>query len=78
MIYTGTTNSTYYYENEERVYPCYCGEIHRGDFAAEDWNHHNCFHREPLTELPRINSEVRQAVCIDCGEIFDLEGAVED
>jgi len=60
---TGTNTCISYFENGERVYPCRCGETHRGDYACEDWNHHNCFHDTPLLLIADD-----QAVCGECGK----------
>mgnify|MGYP001569414341 CR=1 FL=1 len=55
-----------------RNYPCRCGETHAGDYAIEDWNHHNCDHREwlllPLPDqLPFRDTDECFAVCEECG-----------
>ena len=52
-------------------YPCRCGKVHSGDYAFEDWHHHNCFHRSPLRQVdPAIEGYF---CCLDCGEIFWLD-----
>lgn len=66
---TSSLNITEYYEDSRGIYPCRCGEVHRGDYAAYDYYHHNCFHNEPLIEMLRF----RQVMCPLCGEVFDLE-----
>ena len=43
-ITTSASNHTIWFENGEQVWPCRCGETHRGDYAAYDWIHHNCEH----------------------------------
>jgi len=72
---TNTNNITSYFEVQEgeteQVFPCRCGGTHRGEYAIEDWLHHNCFHKE-LTMLLPILEGSKQAICIDCGEIFDI------
>lgn len=35
----------------KRVYPCRCGQTHRGDWGLYEWDHHNCFHNDPLIEI---------------------------
>ena len=65
-IQTGQSNTTVVLENNERVYPCRCGQVHRGDYAAEDYNHHNCLHEATLIGLPAGKNKI-QAICPDCG-----------
>ena len=48
----------------ERVYPCRCGVTHSGDYAAEDYGHHNCIHHTVLLVA------AEQAICRDCGANF--------
>ena len=55
--------------NGDRFMPCRCGQIHRGDYAAEDWAHHNCFHDEGLAQDDVIPE---QAICVACGQTFEL------
>ncbi len=74
MIKTSSSNWTQYYENGERVYPCRCGETHRGDYGFYDYMHHECFHDGvvwKITEpgLPDLY------LCSDCGKLFVLEAA---
>ena len=73
---TNTNNITSYFKVQEgeteQVFPCRCGGTHRGGYALEDWLHHNCFHKELIT-LPGIDDEgIMTALCIDCGEVFDI------
>ena len=53
-------------EGGERVYPCRCGKTHRGDWAQEDFAHHNCLHEDSLMGLP-VNAQWIQAICTLCG-----------
>ena len=53
----------------ERVYPCRCGGSHRGEYAVEDWNHHNCFHEAPLWAVDAARGDY---ICADCGNDFKL------
>lgn len=69
MTETGTNNITAVYEDGQQVYPCRCGETHRGDYAFEMWNHHNCFHG-PLW----VQAGEDEAMCSQCGELFDIGG----
>ena len=47
----------------EMTYPCRCGQTHRGEYAAEDYAHHNCFHQAPLVRI----EETGDVVCPQCG-----------
>ena len=60
-------NLTIYIEDGQEVYPCRCGETHRGPYAMYGYGHHNCLHYEPL-----IVSEPDQGICPLCGESFML------
>ena len=51
-----------------QIYQCRCGETHRGEYAAEDWAHHNCFHGEGLS----VDAGDCEAICPLCGEVFKL------
>lgn len=53
------------------VYPCRCGVSHRGPYAAEDRNHHECFHGS-LVLLDPLGNQERQAMCTQCGEVFEI------
>jgi len=53
---------TIFIEHGERVYPCRCGQTHRGDYAREDYNHDNCLHRGKLWKIGK-----HQVVCSQCG-----------
>jgi len=61
----------YFVEDGERVYPCRCGETHRGQYAAEERRHHNCFHSEHIIILgPAAAPDEYQGCCITCGATF--------
>lgn len=65
-------------EDGQRVYPCWCGETHRGAWAAETWSHHNCLHREPLVTLgPAQELGTIQTVCGLCGKVFIVDTRVK-
>ena len=69
---TGTLGeSRYFDENGKEVYPCRCGKTHRGDYAFEDWNHHNCFHGPILVFLDIPGGEM--AVCGECGASWQVK-----
>ena len=48
---TATETATVTLEDGKEVYPCRCGETHRGEYAIHDYMHHNCFHDEPLLDI---------------------------
>lgn len=52
----------------EAVYPCRCGQTHRGPHAVYDYGHHNCFHDSPLLSI----EETGDLVCPDCGKVFEV------
>ena len=71
MTVTGTTNisrSLEYTDGQyEEVYPCPCGETHRGPYAIYDYGHHTCAHG-PLWLADE------GALCSQCGAGFwDVE-----
>jgi hypothetical protein len=69
MVKVSTDNAIHYFEGGEEVYPCRCGETHRGDYAAYDYAHHNCFHDEfMMLEL----ETPQQIVCLYCGKVAAL------
>lgn len=59
--------ATTFHENGEQVFPCRCGETHRGDYAIYEFGHHNCFHEAPLYH----NED--GYVCPECGKDFVVE-----
>jgi len=64
----GSAANTIHIEGgEERVYPCSCGETHRGDYAAEDYNHHSCLHDCDLWGIGKY-----QVVCSQCGASWQV------
>lgn len=63
-------NETIVIEDGIRVFPCHCGKTHRGSYAHEAWNHHNCSHEGVLMLIAD-----GQAVCGDCGASFMVEDA---
>lgn len=65
-IRTGDGSVTMTYEligdSYERVYPCVCGETHRGDYAFYDFGQHTCHHQQTLVEAtPGL------VICPACG-----------
>jgi hypothetical protein len=67
-------SDTIYIENGRRVYPCRCGQTHRGDYAAEDWNHHNCFHTARLWPVSE-ELDPGHLICSACGMSFRIAEA---
>ncbi|MFA7265749.1 MAG: hypothetical protein WC054_05505 [Candidatus Nanopelagicales bacterium] len=66
---TGHSNYTIYIEDGQEVYPCRCGETHRGDYAIYDYGHHNCTHTAPL-----VNIDITDVLmCPQCGATFRVE-----
>jgi hypothetical protein len=64
-------------ERGERVYPCRCGQTHRGPQAWADYGHHNCFHDSPLVSMHAIDPvmDENHYLCPDCGKDFWLSTA---
>lgn len=67
------SNEVIHVEGGEQIYPCRCGETHRGPYAAYDYGHHNCFHRAALSRLGADD-----LMCPECGEMFRLSLAEGD
>lgn len=67
-IVTGTSNYTIYIEDGEEVFPCRCGETHRGPYAFYDFMHHNCDHPSPLLLIA-----LDQALCGECGYSWEVQ-----
>ena len=64
----GPDTSTFYYEGNERVYPCRCGETHRGPYGFYDWYHHECNHGKVW-----VHDEIdATGYCIECGQTILL------
>mgnify|MGYP001620048011 CR=1 FL=1 len=68
MSYSSTTGTTLHFEDGKQVFPCRCGQTHRGPYAVYDYGHHNCLHEAPLWEL-----EPGWAICAACGLTFKIE-----
>jgi hypothetical protein len=64
VITTSASNTTVYLENGKKVYPCPCGETHRGDYAFYDWMHHTCGHGDELWDL---SDDGLGILCSQCG-----------
>jgi len=70
VISTGTTTYTRYFEEEQEVFPCRCGETHRGDYAFYDSGHHECFHDGVLWWL---DEAIKHVMCSLCGNTWVIE-----
>ena len=64
---TLANNNTVHFEGSEQVYPCWCGETHRGQYGLYDFGHHNCFHDEPLLQ------DEYGLICPLCGLTFTTQ-----
>ncbi len=64
MIQTGTSNRTIWVEDGEEVYPCPCGETHRGPYALYDYGHHTCRHGDEIWDLSEDGIGL---LCSQCG-----------
>lgn len=64
---TSTANLISWYEQWERVYPCRCGETHRGPRAAEDYYMHTCDHEEVLAMRQEAPDRL-WGLCGACGK----------
>ena len=71
-VNASSTTETIHIAGGERIYPCRCGQIHRGTYGATDWNHHNCFHEQPLISMHALDPEMdeKHYICPTCGKDF--------
>ena len=72
---TSTGTSTQYFEDGQRVFPCRCGETHRGEYALHDFMHHECMHNLPLVQFQ--DDMPNLTMCRECGRVFQIEEAGE-
>jgi len=71
---TGSNCQTIHLENGQKVYPCRCGETHRGDYACEDMLQHECFHNDTLVGLAKVKGKpMIYGVCPLCGCTFYMD-----
>ena len=81
MIATTANNATAHFENGVQVYPCRCGETHRGEYAAYDFGHHACLHESPLI-IERLAGaagggvDKHLVICPACGKSWQATEAV--
>lgn len=64
---------------ENDAYFCWCGKVHRGEYAIYDWFHHHCLHAHlhimvPLNEPARaiLPGEEIDIICENCGNTFSV------
>lgn len=50
----------------EQVFPCKCGETHRGPYAIYDFGHHNCEHKG----YPPSDLGDGDRMCVECGAML--------
>jgi hypothetical protein len=73
-VTTGSENYTKYFEDGEEVWPCRCGETHRGDYGFYDFIHHNCDHDDIV-----VVHDFSFGYCGGCGKTINiLDRRVED
>jgi len=68
MITGTTSDTTYLDEKGNEVFPCRCGEVHEGDYACEEYLHHECLHD---TSLDDIGDGL--VICMDCGRTWRVD-----
>ena len=73
MIGTGALNRTYYNDGEQ-VFPCRCGQMHKGDFSTDDYLHPNCYHN--VFWLNEREGDTPQVECANCGKVAELGGVL--
>lgn len=69
------SNMVAHFENGEQAYPCRCGETHRGEYAAYDYGHHNCFHDAILLFVESDDPDEGDVMCPLCGKTWGARHA---
>jgi hypothetical protein len=72
-VETSNAGTLEVYEDGQRVYPCRCGETHRGDYAIYEYGWHNCFHTSDL--LP-VADDPTYVMCPECGQTWTVDPVV--
>lgn len=72
---SSSASSVAHFENGEQVFPCRCGVTHRGEYAAYDYGHHNCFHDAPLLFIESADPNEGDAMCPQCGKTWPMRHA---
>ena len=73
QITTSAENFTYHFEDSEQVFPCRCGETHRGQDAIHRHMEHECLHDDKL-----VMFYGGVAYCCQCGSAWEVIMATED
>ena len=74
-VKTDSNSFTIHLEGDKQVWPCRCGETHRGDYGFYDWSHHTCFHRDVMwMDIPNAG----QVMCSECGDSWNYERSQRD
>ena len=74
MTNTTMNSITFHFEAEageevlRQIFPCWCGETHRGEYGHYAFAQHHCLH-----DLPLFDSGDEQLMCPDCGKVFVVE-----
>ena len=69
-------------KKESEVYPCCCGETHRGPYALYAYMRHNCLHEDGLwfymrdSGLQSGDEGYDDVLCGMCGATFAVRGDV--
>ena len=72
---TDPSSLTQVFEDGERVFPCHCGETHRGPYAFENWMHHACLHERGFVYYMK-DIGFNDVMCDLCGATFPITGEV--
>ena len=67
-ITTTTSHTIHLYAEGNEIFPCRCGETHKGPYAAYDYGHHECFHESHLVQL-----DPYYVLCQECGNTWHTE-----
>ena len=70
---SGANTTVFVGPDGSQSYPCWCGQVHGGEFGLLEYRHHQCLHREPLLNLGAAEGFV-QLCCPTCGQDFVAEG----
>ncbi len=70
ITYSNSNSTVQYMDGNEQVWPCRCGQVHRGDYGQYDYGHHECFHDSGLVHLD--DNDPNYLACPDCGKTFHI------
>jgi hypothetical protein len=68
LISTGSNGVTRVFEDGEEVFPCTCGETHRGEHGVCTYMEHTCLHGEGIV---RVHDDI--GYCSQCGRSFEIK-----